>query len=244
MAQAVCSQPRDAVQTKNRAFRPDSNTLSAVARYNGSECSQPWQRTLGAAAPDLIKLLAADAVDLREVGDAIRAHPELESLVLRLCDLLALSPGVPVSSVEEASIVLGKDRLRIVVHVWSLNRWKGDDRSASQPGIPEEVTEPQENGAAPSVMTEGLLTPLLSAELSAEILGLASLFHWVRRDALSFATSAGEKRAAEAESEPKHAALLTNLLVRDLLSLVSALKHTDLKSEQEAVLQEILQDRS
>jgi len=244
MSQAACSQPRDAVQTKNRPSRPDSSRLSTVARHNDSGRGQPWEHARSAATSDLIRLLAADAVDLREVGDAIRVHPELESLVLQLCDFLVLSPGVPVSSVEEAAIVLGKDRLRIVVHAWSLNRCTGDACSAPQSGIAELAAEHQENGAAPAPMTDNVLTPFLSAEFSEEILKLANLFHWVWRDALSVASGAGENHAAGVDNELKQAALLTNLLVRDLLSLVSTLKLTDMNSEQEAVPPEIVQDLS
>jgi HDOD domain len=158
-------------------------------------------------------MLEADAVDLRDVGDAIRIQPELEVLVLNLCNSLALSPGVPVSNAEEAVIVMGKDRLRIVVQAWSVNQWTGDDRNAPRP------------------------------ETSAEILGLANCFQWARRTVVSLANSGDEYHRHRLDLELKQATRLTNLLVKDLLILVSSMNPAGLTARQEAVLQEILQAR-
>jgi hypothetical protein len=247
MSQAVCSQPRSSVQTKNAPSQPDTSIVPTVARNGNSAHRQPSQGARSAAASDLTRLLDADAVDLRDVGDAIRIHPELESLVLKLCEFLALSPGVPVSSAEEAAIVLGKDRLRIVVHAWSVNQWVGEAARGSQPEIPEGTTHHEESSPVPTAraaMAEGRHTTFLSTEFSAEILGLANLFHWARRDAVSFVNSRGENYAHRLDLELRQAAHLTNLLMRDLLCLVSLVNPADLSPEQEAMLQEILQVRS
>jgi hypothetical protein len=185
MSEAVYSQARSSVRTKSRSSQPDAGIVPTAARDSGSARRQPSQYARSVAASDLTMLLDADAVDLRDVGDAIRVYPELQSLVLKLCEFLALSPGVRISSVEEAAIVLGKDRLRIVVHAWSVNQ-----------------------------------------------------------DAVSFENSTGENCRRRLDLELRQVTHLSNLLVRDLLSLVSLVNPADLSPEQEAMLQHILQAQS
>jgi len=247
MSQAVCSQPRSAVQFKNAPLQPDASIVSTAARNGNSAHSQPSRGARSAAASDLNRLLDADAVDLRDVGDAVRIHPELEALILKLCDFLALSPGVPVASVEEAAIVLGKDRLRIVVHAWSVNQWAGEAARGPQAGFSDVTMHHQESAPVPTAgaaTTEERHTRFLSAEFSTEMLGLANFFHWARRDAVSFVNRAGENHVHRLDLELRQAAQLTDLLVRDLLSLVSLVNPADLSPEQQAMLQEILQVRS
>ena len=71
---------------------------------------------------ELDSIFCAHTVDLRRVSDAVRARPDLEALVLRLTASLALSPELPIATVEEAAVVLGRDRLRVLVHTWALLR--------------------------------------------------------------------------------------------------------------------------
>jgi hypothetical protein len=244
MPQAVCSQPRSSVQPQSGNSHLDSRVLSTVARDSNSAHGQSSQGARSATASDLIRLLNADAVDLRDVGDAIRLHPELESLVLNLCDFLVLSPGVPVASVEEAAIVLGKDRLRIVVHAWSANPWTGDSSLEPQPEIPDGARRRPESSHALTGAAKGRHAPFLSTEFSAEILDLANFFHRTRCDAVSIGNSVGGDFGHCLDLELRQAARWTNLLVRDLLPLVSLANFVDLSPEQEAMLQEVLQVRT
>jgi hypothetical protein len=244
MRQAVCSQPRGSAETRSGTSHVGSGMLSSVARNSNSAHGQPSPGACSASVSDLITLLDADAVDLRDVGDAIRLHPELESLVLKLCAFPALSPGVPVSRVEEAAIVLGKDRLRIVVRAWSANQWTSDRSRESAPEIPEVAQRGPEGSPAPTASAEGRHAAFLSTGYSEEILDLANFFHWARRDAVSFANSAGDDFSHRLDLELRNTAHLANLLVRDLLPLVSLVNPVDLSPEQEAILQEILQARS
>jgi hypothetical protein len=244
MPQGVCSQPRGSVPTRSGTSHLDSSMLSSVARSSNSGPGQPAQGACSATASDLITLLDADAVDLRDVGDAIRLHPELESLVLKLCAFPALSPGVPVSRVEEAAIVLGKDRLRIVVRAWSANQWMGDRSREPGPEIPEVSQRGPEGSPALTGSAEGRHAAFLSTEFPAEILDLANFFHWTRRDAVSFVNSAGDDFSHRLDLELRKTAHLANLLVRDLLPVVSLVNPVDLSPEQEAILQEILRVRS
>jgi len=78
------------------------------------------------AAPDpaalLTVLLNAAPVDLCRVSEEMRAHPDLQALVMRLACYLSFSPDNVGTSIEEAVIVVGTDRLRVLVYLWSLLR--------------------------------------------------------------------------------------------------------------------------
>ncbi len=67
----------------------------------------------------LTAMLVCAPIDLASISDEIRRHAELEALVLRLGVSLVLSPEQPVNTVEEAVVVLGTSRLRILLDVWA-----------------------------------------------------------------------------------------------------------------------------
>ncbi|HKV49138.1 MAG TPA: hypothetical protein VJN69_13670 [Candidatus Acidoferrales bacterium] len=83
------------------------------------------------AANRLAKLLASAPVDLSGVSNEIRRYPDLESLILRpdvsLSTSLVPSPvpslvpsvDEPLSTIEEAVVVLGTSRLRTLIDAWS-----------------------------------------------------------------------------------------------------------------------------
>ena len=73
-------------------------------------------------AEELENLLAASAVDLKRVSDAVRAHPDFEELILRRTVPFALSEEIPPATVEEAVVVLGTTRMRRLLHLWALSQ--------------------------------------------------------------------------------------------------------------------------
>ena len=243
MSQLVCGQPRSTDPAKNAFPHSESSTHSTADRNGNSVADRSSNGGRRAAAASLMRLLEADAVDLRNVGDAIRVHPELESLVLELCNLLVLAPEDPASSVEEAAIVLGKERLRTVVHVWSANQWAGEVGLGPQPANRDVAAGNQNSGRVPGGTIDGRPASFLWSEFSAEVLDLASFFHWARRDLVSFVNGGGENHARRLDLELRHASHLTDLLVRDLLSLISLLNPAVLSPEQEAAFLETSQVR-
>jgi hypothetical protein len=243
MSQVLCSQPRSTARSKHVISHTESSIHSTAARNDSSTHGASPQRVRRAAAADLRRLLDADAVDLRSVGDAIRIHPELESLILKLCDLLVLTSEDPASSVEEAAIVLGKERLRIVVQAWSANRWTDKDRIEPQTENLQATPSSQSSGAVPAGVIVGRPARFLSSEFSAEILELDNLFQSARRDVVSFLDTGGESCGRRLDRELRQAAHLTDLLVRDLLSLISLTSPAIPSPRQEPVLQDGLQVR-
>lgn len=70
-------------------------------------------------------LLGSAPADLAKISDAIRSYPDLENLIIRTVALLPVSPSDSVWSIEEATIVLGTDRLRVLVGIWLLTQERG-----------------------------------------------------------------------------------------------------------------------
>jgi HDOD domain len=88
-----------------------------------SDRPMPGNPEARAAAHRLTKLLTSAPIDLSGISDEIRRHPDLESLILRpdlsLAPSLVSSIDEPLSTIEEAVVVLGKSRLRTLIDQWS-----------------------------------------------------------------------------------------------------------------------------
>jgi|SRR5579872_6068433 len=87
---------------------------SPAIRKNATEAQE--------LAARLTRLLEEAPVDLARVGQEIRTEPGLEALVLRLTASLILSPDGSAGTLEEATVALGTDRLRVLIETWSLFR--------------------------------------------------------------------------------------------------------------------------
>jgi HDOD domain-containing protein len=132
-------------------------------------------------AEELENLLAASPVDLKRVGDAVRVHPDFEALVLRLAVSLALSEDIPPATVEEAVVVLGTARMRVLVHLWAMSQ---KDRFRRLDGRRPEILyllsflhwlgQRQEDFAAESVHAGDSTTNCLTAESAGKAVRIPS----------------------------------------------------------------------
>jgi hypothetical protein len=185
---------------------------------------------LGGSKPDprdpaqrLTSLLGAAPVDLGHISREIRAHPDLEALVIRLSGLLVLSPEGSITSVEEAAVVLGTDRLRILVHAWSSLQNSGPTMklfgncALDTDGTP--TSEPSSQAFAP-------WTP--------EMLYVASVLHCLGLDA-ALPAIAPAQAASGFGLRTGQLAGLTDLLMQDFISLIPVLGPAFLNSRQTAV---------
>jgi hypothetical protein len=184
----------------------------------------------GSSTPDprgpaqrLTSLLGAAPVDLGHISREIRAHPDLEALVIRLSGLLVLSPEGSITSVEEAAVVLGTDRLRILIHAWSsLQNCDPTMKLFGNCGLNPGGTpagEPSSQAFAP-------WTP--------EMLYVASVLHCLGLDAAAPAI-APTQAASGFGLRTGQLAGLTDLLVRDFISLIPVLGPVLLNSRQTAI---------
>jgi hypothetical protein len=152
------------------------------------------------AVAHLNSLLVCAPIDLAGISDEIRRHPNLESLILRLGVSLALSPDEPLNTVEEAVVVLGTSRLRVLIDLWSSMR----DMQA-------ESGESQQNSAAGS---------LSAVATTPEINYLSNFLRGVGFDSPEGALSNERLAAWAAKISPDQMFVLTDLFMHDFFSLL------------------------
>jgi hypothetical protein len=162
-----------------------------------------------AIAVQFDRLLSPAPVDLGRISDEIRSHPGLESLVMGILASLSLSPEDSVRSVEEATIVLGTDRLRVLVSIWLLVREK-DVRA----------------GLDPQVISESAASLGLETERPIETLCLGALKHWFGLDLLSPGAGIAGRFNVDAQLPKDRLAPLASLLMGDFISLIPFLDPT------------------
>ena len=173
--------------------------------------SQRVQQTLSAAqdassdkseaAIRLMGLLFAAPFDLAAICDEIRSHSRLEELVTRLGSLLGTSPEAPISSVEEAVIVLGTDRLRVLIDLWSA----GEVPSA-------EIDRAQERHAAGAALAPSSGTP--------EMQYLANFIRCLGLDSLDSPLPLAHPASGPSHISSNQMVALTDLFMRDFFSLL------------------------
>jgi HDOD domain-containing protein len=173
----------------------------------GAGQSPPSDSTVPDPAASLTTLLNAAPVDLCRVSEEMRAHPDLQALVMRLACYLSFSPDTVGTTIEEAVIVVGTDRLRVLVYLWSLLRQRpvaddlrGPIASKSAPAKPSRKSS---RGHAASHTEMSCLANFL------ESLGVASGGPRKRRSPW---VPPGSQEAEFFE--------LTDMLVRDIVSFI------------------------
>lgn len=147
-------------------------------------------------------LLDAPAIDLTCVSQEIRSQPELESLVMRMATSLALSRSESVHRLEDAIVMLGADRLRVVLYLWSLLRQKAVE--------------------IPSVDAREGWSP--------EALYLASFLRYLGLDSPDAAILHSEMFSFALDPQRAEFADLRDMLMRDFLALIPILDPSLLKS--------------
>lgn len=141
-------------------------------------------------------LLISAPIDLSGISDEIRRHPDLESLILRLGVSLALSPDEPLNTVEEAVVVLGTTRLRVLIDLWS--------------SAPRSISADASNSQLASHVS-------LSPTKTPEVGYLSNFLRCLESDS----SGDGERLAAWASKIPTDEMhTLTDLFMRDFFSLL------------------------
>lgn len=170
---------------------------------------------------EIATLLEGDAVDLAGISQAIRAQPELKQLVLAMSESLALIPGMTPGNVEEAAVVLGKNRLRVLVKAWSSIRNHGAEHS---PVAPLALKSFSDGGRMVPPERAGAGQPSSDWGIEPEILYLTSFFHWLGLDEESNESADPANRSRAMDNGASQGAGLADLLLRDLASLTPYLE--------------------
>ncbi len=171
------------------------------------------------SAATLSSLLALDTIELCRISDEIRLHSGLEAMVMRLSHSLLLSPDLPPTSVEGAAILLGADRLRVLVHAWTL--------------LEQEIASKAEDGDASSMRSGGDLGRLDSLSCATpESLYLTTFLHLVGLDASTSQPYPQVSGVLLPTGDLEHVPALTDILMRDFISLIPILDATILKASR------------
>ena len=184
-----------------------NHEIAGVERQQPSKSAAPRLRGPEAG---LDALLAAELVDLRQITATIRQQPGFEQLVMRLSTSLALSPDLPPTTVEEAAIVLGTDRLRVLTYAWSL-------LSQRSPAAHESET-------------------LSIEDWTPEALYLASFFWWLGFDSFDSKARITREKPERFGVEEEQLVRLTEILLRDFMSLIPFVEPALWKPRERAAL--------
>jgi HDOD domain len=163
-----------------------------------------------APAARLAELLADDPVDLTRVSDEIRALPSLAAMAKRVAASLLLCPKVPVTSVEEAAVLLGTDRLRVLLHAWPFLE---NTREGETPTCGEEIQSPTDGGRASAA-------PAISPAWTPETLYLATFVCFLDLGTAEPSEVWSRSQTGAACTEITRA---TQMLVRDFLMLLPSI---------------------
>jgi len=178
--------------------------------------------TTGAAAR-LNNLLGAGPVDLTRVSDEIRANADLETLIMKLTASLVLSPEVAATSIEEAAVVLGTYRLRVLVRAWSLLRQSHDTGRSLEDLFPRSAPPNSPAASAASWNGGAENDEPGSSEWTYEALYLATFLRWLEMDSQENITVAGRAARFGAPLPKGDVGGLAGMFMRDFLSLIPAL---------------------
>ena len=165
------------------------------------------------------KLFGPDPVDLTKVCDEIRRTPGLEAVTLRVMGSLSLTDDDSLHTIEEAAIALGTSRLKALFQGWTMLQAK----ELSGAMLMEPVTasalasDASDSGSAMRCTPESLY---LAGFL--RILGLDSPFA---------AASLAGARSVAASGEGESYSGLTEIFIRDFISLIPNLGVAAVASE-------------
>ncbi len=165
--------------------------------------------TSRATALQFATLLSSAPADLGRISDEIRSHPDLEILVMRLLASVAICPQVSAGSVEEATVVLGIDRLQVLVVIWLLVHEKGTPAGF--------VAQPEIANVRGVAMSSAANT---EAPWTSGTPYLTSLMRWIGLDSAPSGGAFEGAFCADRESQRERFAGLPNISIGDFISLI------------------------
>jgi hypothetical protein len=122
-----------------RQERSASESPASLKRLQSASCarSRPELDLSADSRARLETLLTADVVELKRVCDEIHSVPPLANLIVKLGGSLGSYPSASPATVEEAIVLLGTSRLRVLVDAWPFSSLAGTSESRYRI-IPEE----------------------------------------------------------------------------------------------------------
>lgn len=156
----------------------------------------------------LTDLLDAVPIDLARISEHIRSHAEIAELITRLARSLLLSADSRIT-IEDAAVMLGTDRLRVVVYMWSLlPEIDGSAKSAA-------------NGERNPTLTDNRAGT--RPQPTVETLYLSYFLRWLGLDSPNPATSGLNAPCFALGLDATEFAELRNMLLTDFFTLMPIL---------------------
>jgi hypothetical protein len=220
--------------TKNHFESETPSTGADTQNEREHGTSVPWR-----GAPPLLMdsiagldvLLRAEPVSLSRVSDEIRAHPDLAFMIMKLGESLAVPLDIPPCTIEEATIGLGTDRLRVLVYALSLL-----DEPAGQVARPQDHTG--ESSGVPALRnapaTSGQPSTRFGEAGNLEALYLAGFLHWLGLDSRAALAAGDAPSFARPTIHATQICGLTDVFMRDFITLIPFLEPALLNSVQKA----------
>jgi len=187
-----------------------------------------WKDSIAA----LHHLLLAEPVNLRQLSDEIRAYPDLEGMIMKLGGSLTLPLDIPPCTVEEATIALGTDRLRVLVYALSLLKG-GVAKLAQRLGATEDRCNPCASSAIPA--SDDQPSTHFEEAGNLETLYLAGFLHWLGLDSRELVGGGLARTTSQSAIQTAQASGLTDVFMRDFVTLIPFLEPALLNPPRKAV---------
>lgn len=149
----------------SRAFSIDKAGFRAASNADLAQPARKDNQLSSAESLDALdRALSASPVDLCCIAEEMCAQPQFATMVMRLASSLLVSPEKSATTIEEAVVALGTDRLRALLHIWSRYRQRRiADSVPSQSGSMAPGVSPVVSAGVPNdklfVSQEGEATP-------------------------------------------------------------------------------------
>lgn len=214
------------------AAAPSSGPGARKKREHGTPV--PWKALPSLftnSIAELEVLLCAEPVNLSRVSNGFRAHPELEHMIMRLGESLALPLDIPPCTIEEATIGLGTDRLRALVHALSLVQEAAGKIAPSQDRAAKSTSE-KDPFITPAGRDE--LAPRFAEAGNLETLYLAGFLHWLGADSATAVAAGPAATFGRSSIHTLRICSLTDVFMRDFITLIPFLNPALLNPVQKA----------
>ncbi len=142
----------------SRAFSIDKAGFRAASNADLAQPARKDNQLSSAESLDALdRALSASPVDLCCIAEEMCAQPQFATMVMRLASSLLVSPEKSATTIEEAVVALGTDRLRALLHIWSRYRQRRiADSVPSQSGSMAPAYRPL---CRPACLTTSCLSP-------------------------------------------------------------------------------------
>ena len=193
-------------------FRESKSQFNGGDPKNGLKPARTGQIQNNSSGSQLLTdLLAAVPVDLARISEHIRSHAEISELMIRLAGSLLLSAETTIT-IEDAAVMLGTDRLRVLARMWSIIEEYGEkDRAEKRSNLTAAARNDQ-----PTSCIQGI-------NWSAQTLYLATFLRCLGLDSPDSELPGDRIQPARRTWQAEDFADLRNVLMRDFLALLPSL---------------------